>query len=223
MAQTNNTAIAFAEIPIIDLIDSGNLDLNRRQKIAQEIRKACMEVGFFYVKNHGVPQSAIKGAIEQGKRFFAQPLDQKMLIDIHKVPNFKGYTALLAENTDPENRGDLHEGFDMGWEDPSGTRTDCASENDNGTRAMQGGNVWPTDLPGFKEPVLEYYHLLIKLGKTLFNLFALALDLPEDFFDDKCFTILWQDDVGGLQVLNTADEWIDAKPVPGTFVVKCVI
>ena len=37
-------------------------------------------------------------------------------MDIHKTANFKGYTALLGENTDPEGRGDLHEGFDLGWE-----------------------------------------------------------------------------------------------------------
>jgi len=171
-----------------------------------------------------------------------------MLIDIHKSDNFKGYTALLAENTDPQNRGDLHEGFDIGWEDES------LGAESGATGPMQGGNVWPEYLPGFKEPVLEYYHLLIGLGKTLFHLFALALDLSEDFFDDKtlrpaaimrllyyppqtgviddrvigigshtdyeCFTILWQENVAALQVLNTAGKWIDAKPIPGTFVIN---
>lgn len=78
-------------------------------------------------------------------------------IDIHNVPNYKGYTALLAENTDPENRGDLHEGFDIGWEDTSGANADPSAQSRNdGSGAMQGGNVWPADLPGFKEPVLEY-------------------------------------------------------------------
>ena len=72
-----------------------------------------------------------------------------MELDIHKSPNFKGYTALLGENTNPENRGDLHEGFDLGWEDPTG-----ASRVYDG--AMTGQNVWPPDMPGFRAAVLEY-------------------------------------------------------------------
>jgi len=50
---------------------------------------------------------------------------------------------------------------------------------------MAGANVWPSDLPGFRLAVLKYYHAAVNLGKLLFPLFALALYLPEDFFDDK--------------------------------------
>ncbi|KAJ3762712.1 hypothetical protein EV360DRAFT_13814, partial [Lentinula raphanica] len=37
----------------------------------------------------------------------------------------------------------------------------------------------------FREPVLSYYHSIVQLGLRLFPLFALALDLPENFFEDK--------------------------------------
>jgi isopenicillin N synthase-like dioxygenase len=33
-------------------------------------------------------------------------------------------------------------------------------------------------------------------------------------------TLLLQDDLGGLEVRNIADEWIEAKPIPGTFVIN---
>jgi len=119
---------------------------------------------------------------------------------------------------------------------------------------MTGQNVWPEGLPGFRSSVLAYYHAVIRLGQALFPLFALALDLPESFFDDKttkpaaimrllhyppqpakpldrvlgigahtdyeCFTILWQDEVGALQVMNTAGKWIDAVPIEGTLVLN---
>jgi isopenicillin N synthase-like dioxygenase len=72
-------------------------------------------------------------------------------MDIHKSKNFTGYTALLGENTDPENRGDLHEGFDLGWEDPG-------SGNVRSDGSIASENVWPDDtlLPGFRRAVLEY-------------------------------------------------------------------
>lgn len=38
--------------------------------------------------------------------------------------------------------------------------------------------------------------------------------------DLQCFTLLWQDMVGGLQVLNAGGEWIKATPIPGTIVVN---
>ena len=38
--------------------------------------------------------------------------------------------------------------------------------------------------------------------------------------DFQLFTILWQDDAGGLQVLNRQGQWIHAPPIRGTFVVN---
>ncbi|TCD65819.1 hypothetical protein EIP91_002169 [Steccherinum ochraceum] len=247
----NRTDSTFAQIPIVNVenIRSANPDV--RRALADEIRDACINVGFFYVKNHPIPEHTIFKAISASKRFFALSASEKEAIDIHKSSNFKGYTGLLGENTNPENRGDLHEGFDLGWEEKAGGSLTGLREGDG---AMSGSNVWPEGLDGFREPVLEYYHAALKLGKLLFPIFALALDLPEDFFDDKttkpaaimrllyyppqtgvvdervlgigahtdyeCFTILWQDDVQALQVLNNAGKWIDAVPIPGTLVVN---
>lgn len=68
-------------------------------------------------------------------------------LDIHKTSNFKGYTAFLGENTDPTGLGDMHEAFDIGCETPS-------EEENNGQ--MTGGNVWPPEIPEFKEIVTDY-------------------------------------------------------------------
>lgn len=72
---------------------------------------------------------------------------------MHKTPNYKGYTALLDENADSTGLGDLHEGFDIGWE-PNAITVEGSSLPRDG--AMAGENVWPPDLPGFKETTLEY-------------------------------------------------------------------
>ncbi|KAE8345669.1 hypothetical protein BDV24DRAFT_159529 [Aspergillus arachidicola] len=38
--------------------------------------------------------------------------------------------------------------------------------------------------------------------------------------DIQCFTLLWQDNYGGLQVLSAQDEWLDARPIEGTLIVN---
>ncbi|KAN0087661.1 hypothetical protein V8E55_006282 [Tylopilus felleus] len=238
-------------IPVIDIADLSSPDPLLRSALATEIRSACVDVGFFYVKNHGIPDAVIHAATNSAKRFFALQTATKIELDIHRSQNFKGYTALLGENVNINNKGDLHEGFDIGWESIDHDAHPPASG------PMSGANVWPENLPAFREDVLAYYHSAVKLGQSLFPIFAVALDLPENFFDDKacffsrsgvimrllhyppqpastpegvegigahtdyeCFTILWQDNVPALQVMNTSGEWVDAVPIPGCLVVN---
>ncbi|KZP06106.1 Clavaminate synthase-like protein [Athelia psychrophila] len=245
------TESTFEQIPVIDFANASSTDPVLRRKLADEIRDASINVGFFYIKNHGISADVIFDALDAGKKFFALPEESKKHIDIHKSSAFKGYTALLGENTNSENEGDLHEGFDIGWEPEPESSSALVERNDG---AMAGENVWPEGIPGFKSDVLTYYHAVVRLGQQLFPLFALALDLPENFFDDKttkpaaimrllhyppqptrpaekvigigahtdyeCFTILWQDGVGALQVMNTDGKWVDAVPIEGTFVLN---
>ena len=74
-------------------------------------------------------------------------------LDIRKTPNFKGYNPILSSNNDPGNGGDLHEGFEFGWEELNARADDEKRTNDG---AMAGANVWPSDVPGFRESVLAY-------------------------------------------------------------------
>jgi len=107
-----------------------------------------------------------------------------MEIESRKTPNFKGYSPLLSGNNNPDGLGDLHEGFEFGWEDPL---KDNDVDDSLTSGVMAGANVWPSEehLPGFRRTVLDYYYSAVNLGKALFPMFALALNLPEHFFDDK--------------------------------------
>ncbi|HIQ51718.1 MAG TPA: 2OG-Fe(II) oxygenase [Pseudomonas pachastrellae] len=46
-------------------------------------------------------------------------------------------------------------------------------------------NVWPPELPGFQQAYAEYFAAMGDLARSLMRIFALALELPETFFDDK--------------------------------------
>ncbi|KAI0823965.1 Clavaminate synthase-like protein [Trametes gibbosa] len=181
-AHDAESAEAFDHIPIIDLKDIDSADITTRKALGDAVRDACINVGFLYVKNHGIPRDTIDKALEASKDFFSLSLERKMEIDIRKASNFKGYNPVLSSNNNPLNRGDLHEGFEFGWEELNARLNDEKRANDG---AMSGANVWPSDLPGFRDSVLSYYHAAVKLGQKLFPLFALALNLPEDYFADK--------------------------------------
>ncbi|MEP0914637.1 isopenicillin N synthase family oxygenase [Leptolyngbya sp. GB1-A1] len=240
--------IPFDTIPLIDFALMSSDRVADRQQVANQICQACLEVGFFYIKNHGVPQSVINHAFAQSKRFFSLPLAEKMEIHISNSSNHRGYVPFLEERVDVTAEPDLKEALDFSLNLPADDPDVLAG------KWLYGPNVYPAQLCGFQEAIERYYSELRQLGTRIFRAFALALDLPETFFNDKttkplaqlrlshyppctgviherqislgahtdyeCFTILAQEDVEGLQVLNSAGEWIAAPPIPGTFVIN---
>ena len=228
-------------LPIIDLsaFADGEAGLER---LAQEIGAACRDVGFFYVKNHGVDAELMKAAFAQSHELFALPLETKQAIAIDKIGGNRGYSALLHEALDPARGPDLKEAFNIGLDL---TPDDPELLAGVPFRAL---NAWPP-LPRFKPVLLAYFEACSALALKLHSVFARDLGLPPDFFADKFsrsmatlrllhyppaearigagthtdygnITLLATDDVGGLQVRKRGGEWIDAPVVPGAFVVN---
>ncbi|KAF7309246.1 Fe2OG dioxygenase domain-containing protein [Mycena indigotica] len=174
-----------------DLTDLGSPDPGARQELVERVKDACTRVGFFYVKKHGIPPAVFARTIAAMRAFFDLPLDEKLEIENKKSPNFKGYSPVLSGNNDPNGGGDLQEGFEFGYELPD--VVDDGGASSQASRPLQptpqdvmsAPNVWPASLPEFRLAALEYYHHALQLGRQLFPLFALALNLPADFFADK--------------------------------------
>lgn len=61
-----------------------------------------------------------------------------------------GYSPLMSGKNDPNGAGDLHEGFEFGWEEMA------SSSERNLDTAMSGKNVWPEGSPSFRKASLEY-------------------------------------------------------------------
>jgi isopenicillin N synthase-like dioxygenase len=64
-----------------------------------------------------------------------------------------GYSPLLSGNNNPENAGDLQEGFEFGYEPLEFTST---AEHGGNYGPMAGANVWPSAPPAFREAALKY-------------------------------------------------------------------
>jgi len=232
-------------IPIIDLAGSFSGDAAARRTTAGEIDRACRAVGFFYVRNHGIPEALIAGQFGAARDFFALGEAEKRGYPQGLRP---GYEPLEGQKFDPNAPGDLKEGFTIGIERGPEHKLVKAGV------PRHGANQWPAGLPAFRTQSEAYFQAAHRLGLHIMGLVALALDLPESyfapFFDDPSvslrmlhypphpadaparqlgcgahtdwgsITILAQDGAGGLELQTAAGDWIKALPIPGTFVVN---
>jgi isopenicillin N synthase-like dioxygenase len=173
---------AFERIPMIDIAPLFGGDVEAKQKVAENLALAASEVGFLYVSGHGIPPAMVKQLEAKAAAFFALPVETKSNYYIGNSRAHRGYVPVGEERfygSVNENKIDKKEAFDLSVDLP---------ENDPdhilGYRLL-GPNQWPREVPAFRDDINGYYEAAIALGRVLFRGFALALGLPETFFDDK--------------------------------------
>jgi len=157
-----------SEIPKIDLSATFGADAAARQRAAEEIGAACRNTGFFYVIGHGIPASLVERAFAEASRFFAQSDEAKRKCS--KRPGTNGYEPIETQRLDNESPADLKESYNFSAAARSGTK-DCVA------------NIWPDNLPGFREGLEAYHDRICALGRHVSGLIALSLGMPYAFFD----------------------------------------
>ena len=101
-AEAAASAKPFDVVTQIDLAPLLGESAEAMAATAQQIRHACLEVGFFYVTSHGVDPELVARTFDAAKTFFELPQEQKEAISILNSAKMRGYTGLLEENTDPD-------------------------------------------------------------------------------------------------------------------------
>lgn len=162
-------------MPTVPIIDIGPLLAGspaRRATAARAIGAACETIGFFYVVNHGVPPATVAGAFAAADRFFALPVEERLKIKLGSSE--RGYRP-LGEVQHSGQYADLKESFDLG--------VDLSPDHPaiKAGKPLHAANRWPA-LAGFRAPVEAYFASVCGLGYRLLEAFAIALDLPADFF-----------------------------------------
>ncbi len=209
--------------------------------VAREIEAACRQYGFFYVTGHGVPQTALDRLDRAARAFFRLPLADKMEIAMARGGTaWRGYFPVGAELT--AGRPDLKEGLYFGTELPDDHPRRGLPLHGRNLFPRQVPELhhavlsYVDALAGTAQAVLRGVAVSLGLdadyfpsGYTaeptvLFRIFHYPAAPPDsadwgvgEHTDYGLLTLLAQDDNGGLQVRTPAG-WLDAPPVPGTFV-----
>lgn len=192
LTKEKDTATKPFTVPEISIAPSFNGSLEERKAVAAQIRDACTNSGFFHITGHGISESTRQSILNLAKRFFKTlPREKKEALHVRNSKYFRGwepaeYTYVNPSDWDSQEQvPETKEGFNWAYEpglDPTGGDGKYV-ELDGG---VENGNVWPdeADVPGFYETVRGYYGDVLQLARHLFRLFALSLDLEEDYFDE---------------------------------------
>ena len=227
------------DLPVIDVgrLVSGEDDA----EAGAQIDAACRRLGFFYVVGHGV-DGALEARLDGAARslFALDRAAKERVAMAHGGRAWRGWFPLEGELTSgrPDAKEGCYFGAELGPDDP---RVQAGLP-------LHGPNLFPAELPELRDAVLEHLDAMTSLGHALMRGIALGLGLPSDWFhrhltadplilfrifryppasgdgwgvaehtDYGLLTMLRQDSAGGLQV-HAPSGWIDAPPIPGSFV-----
>lgn len=232
------------DIPLIDLTawrterDFGSESI---QALVEQIRNACENIGFFQITGHGLSPNQIDNTMQSAEQFHLEtPLEEKLLIHIDDSQETKtslkgvGYLPLGERRFPRRQVGNRNEAFLIkkvkGYD-------------------LRNANQWPRALPAFQDAVIENATAIEAIAKSLVPLYAAALYLKPDFFDEAMaepfwrlrlthyppsqqghgiaphvdtsfFTLLLQDSPGLVVHHHQRNEWIRMPFVPGAIVVN---
>lgn len=235
-----------AEIPILDLSPLKDPESLAYEKLSDQVIKVYSEIGFGYLKNHGIDPTLRDSVFQVNKAFHNLPLTEKLKIKLNN--SHRGYIAMesstdrtseLATVTKPNQS----ESYMM-------MREDASHDPDV---YLSGPNQWPAHPTNFRQTMEEYHKQMCALGNDLIRLIATGLGISPDIFAkpfqtpttwlrllhypptigemDRAFgsaphcdfgaiTLLAQDNVGGLQVMTDQKQWIDAPYIQDHFVMN---
>jgi isopenicillin N synthase-like dioxygenase len=150
-------------------------DADRDPKaFSEELGQSFVDYGFAIVRDHGIPQDLIERAEALSKQFFALPEEVKRKYLIPGSGGARGYTAFGVETAKGAQAFDLKEFWHVGRELPAGHKF----------RDVMADNIWPDEVPGFKETYLALYDAFDEAGVKVLRAIARFLEVDEEYFTD---------------------------------------
>jgi isopenicillin N synthase-like dioxygenase len=230
-------------LPVVDVSTLVGRAGPPESRVARDIEAACRDSGFFYVAGHGVPATLIERLDAASRAFFDLPLDDKLEIAMAGGGRaWRGFFPVGAELTSgrPDRKEGLYFGTELGPDSPrvqEGLPLHGPNLFPRQVPELRDAVLEYLDvLTRTAQAVLSGVALSLGLDAdyfasrytaeptVLFRIFHYPPSPPDsddwgvgEHTDYGLLTLLLQDDNGGLQV-KTPRGWVDAPPIPDTFV-----
>ncbi len=159
-------------VPTVNLEQLTSAD-EQHDRAVETIGSGLTEFGFIVIEGHGVEPETIRAVHDVARAFFALPEPIKML---HSgvEGGARGYTAFGVEHARDHDQPDLKEFWQIGQELP----------DDHPYRSEYHANIWPDDVPGFRDATLTLFRSLERCAAVILEALARHLDLPPSTFVD---------------------------------------
>jgi len=232
-----------ASIPVIDIGALYSQDPEAKRRVAAEIGAACDDIGFFYVVNHNVSVEVSDAAVAMMDKFFALPESERLKVKADK--NNRRYRDIW-DSVHSNGKLNARDSFDLGFpvaeDDPevlAGTPLYAPNQYPDipGFQEAIEAYYWETFRLGMK--ILEGFALYLGKPEAFFTrhftkpvadmvvnhyLGAAGLHISDQasgpHTDHGIVTILWQDSLGGLEVMGKDGAWLPAPPLRGSYVIN---
>jgi isopenicillin N synthase-like dioxygenase len=149
------------EFPVLDLEPYFNGEADADIKLAEQLKEVCETIGFFFLKNHHVPQSIIEDMFAKTRGFHDLSMEEKLAITINK--NQRGYikpgATLVSHSTYNKNTK-----YDSNETLVFATDYDSEDEFVKAGKRFYGENQWPENMPELKPAVQEFMSEIEQLG-----------------------------------------------------------
>jgi isopenicillin N synthase-like dioxygenase len=165
-----------SRIPTLDIRRfSASASQADRDAFVAELGAAYREWGFAGIRGHGIPQSLIDDAYAVFAQLFALPESTKRKYHVAGGGGARGYTPFGVETAKGATYSDLKEFWHIGREIP----------RDSKYAGVMQPNLWPEELPRFRQVGYDLYLALDQLGSQVLGALARHIGLPENYFADK--------------------------------------
>ena len=154
-------------IPVVDLGDwqAGGA---ARQRLVSTVGESLADIGFFAVRNHGVPDALLEQSYAVAKQFFHLPAEVKARYHDPAKRGQRGFTGMGREHARDAQAADLKEFWQLGrpgWRHP-----------------VYGENVSVGEVESFAPTLTDLYQRLDGLGQVLLHACAAYIDEPAERF-----------------------------------------
>jgi isopenicillin N synthase-like dioxygenase len=174
-----SVAEATRAIPVIDFGPAFRGEPGALDAAAAQVRRACEQVGFFYLSGHGVAQEVIDAAFAASREFHALPLEDKMRLKLNE--NNIGY---LPVNQSMQRASTVHKATRPNYNESFFISHDRGADHPDvvAGKPLRGRNQWPAGRERMRGAMLRYLTTLEGVGERMLPVLARSLDMPAGYF-----------------------------------------